>query len=52
MKSNNPQNEHPEVKDIENICDVSPDSTITKDVCDKVKKSSQQDSNKKGVEKK
>lgn len=37
MKRDNQPNEHPEVKDIKNICDVSPKTKITKDVCNKIK---------------
>ncbi|WP_269057618.1 hypothetical protein [Legionella saoudiensis] len=31
-------NEHPEVKDIKNICDIAPKNQHTKNVCDKVNK--------------
>ena len=36
MKKNNGQKEHPEIIDIKNICDISPDTKTTKDVCEKV----------------
>ena len=31
-------NEHPEVKDIKNICDIAPKNQHTKNVCGKVNK--------------
>ncbi len=34
MKKNN---EHPEVADMNNICDVSPHSKTTKEVCGKIR---------------
>lgn len=30
---------HPEVEDLKNICDITPDDKTTKDVCKKVNKS-------------
>jgi hypothetical protein len=30
--------EHPEVENMKNICDVSPKTKMTKDVCDRVQK--------------
>ncbi len=36
MKNNPDNKEHPEVKDIKNICDVSPATKDTKNVCDKI----------------
>jgi hypothetical protein len=32
------KNEHPEVKDIKNICNITPDAETTKDICNKIKK--------------
>ncbi|MDI9818389.1 MULTISPECIES: hypothetical protein [unclassified Legionella] len=29
---------HPEVEDTKNICDIAPNSKLTKDVCDVLKK--------------
>ncbi len=31
-------NEHPEVSEVKNICDISPKAKTTKKVCDKIKK--------------
>lgn len=31
-------NDHPEVRDVKNICDVNPDGKTTKNVCDEVGK--------------
>uniref|UniRef100_UPI000A8C7936 hypothetical protein n=2 Tax=Legionella pneumophila TaxID=446 RepID=UPI000A8C7936 len=45
MKKNNKQKDHPEVKEIENICDISPKTKITKDVCEQV--NNNRDTNKK-----
>jgi len=38
VEKNNEQKDHPEVTDIEHICDISPKTDITKDVCEKVNK--------------
>ncbi|SFL76669.1 hypothetical protein [Legionella jamestowniensis] len=35
---NHEKKDHPEIKDIKNICDVSPNTEQTKDVCDVHKK--------------
>lgn len=32
----NKTNEHPEIRDIKNICETSPKTKMTKGVCDKV----------------
>ncbi len=37
MKRNNQKKEHPEIKEIKNICDVSPESKGAKTVCNKIK---------------
>lgn len=37
MKKIKKGKDHPEVRDIKNICDVSGNSKTTKNVCDKVK---------------
>lgn len=34
MKNKENGKNHPEIKNIKNICDVSPKAKITKDVCD------------------
>ena len=36
MKKNNVEKDHPEVANIKNICDVSPNTKITRDVCKKI----------------
>ncbi|BCA95867.1 hypothetical protein TUM19329_22280 [Legionella antarctica] len=38
MDSQNKDKEHPEIEDMKNICDISPNLRETKDVCDKLKK--------------
>lgn len=38
MKKNGKQKDHPEIIDIKNICDITPETSITKDVCEKVNK--------------
>lgn len=38
MQQDKKPKEHPEVADINNICDVSPKTKTTKEVCDKVNK--------------
>jgi len=45
MKKKIKQKDHPEVTDIEHICDISPKTKITKDVCEKV--NNNRDTNKK-----
>ncbi len=35
---NNEKNDHPEIKEIKNICEVSPTDKKTKDICDALKK--------------
>jgi hypothetical protein len=37
MKKNEPK-EHPEVKDIKNICDIAPNTKTTKKICAQLKK--------------
>lgn len=37
MKKNQPK-EHPEVKDIKNICEITPKNPQTKNICEKVNK--------------
>ncbi|MCL5271854.1 MAG: hypothetical protein M1486_00750 [Gammaproteobacteria bacterium] len=34
----NRNEDHPEIENIKNICDISPDTKETKDVCEKVNK--------------
>ncbi len=38
MKKDIKKKDHPEVADIENICNISPKTNITKDVCVEVNK--------------
>jgi len=36
MKNSHDNKEHPEIKNIKNICEVSPGTKNTKNVCDKI----------------
>lgn len=47
MKKTNHQKEHPEIDNIKNVCEVSPDIKSTEAVCDKVNKPNTPDSKQK-----
>ncbi|WP_154659370.1 hypothetical protein [Legionella wadsworthii] len=46
MKKGKEKQEHPEKKDIKNVCKVSPKANSTEEVCDKVNKAQQEKHNK------